>query len=270
MSIQSSGQYQQHRFVQFILPLVAFVTLCVVSDFFLLQGSNVSWLLSSSLQSDMSSSRNSGTHYSRIEFNEETSISKEQISIRTNIVDSSTESFHKFILHYTGCNAVNNILLLPVSSVENVNVAHTVKMYRKVKWMKFAHDTSEIGNNNAVLVLDSDVIIPCSDLEFAFSVWLSARDSAVGFFPRLVLEDRHGDEGTRFAYLGPMYVWWQVNCLGLHPFLDALLSFLDCFMYMCDQCSGNVLTYVTSGDADKEINSRHILRSKEPNVSSCT
>ena len=144
----------QHKFTHFILPLAIFVAFYVVYDSFILQGS-------------ISSVGNSNTqHYSRLEFDKETSVSKEKISLRVNIVDSGVESFQKFILHYTECNTVHNVLLLPLKQAENV--AHTVKLYRKVKWLKSAQDTTEIGSNNAVLVLDSDILIPCSDLEFAY------------------------------------------------------------------------------------------------------
>ena len=188
----SSGSIQ-HKFTHFVLPLAVFVLLYVVFDSYMLQGS-ISGIGNSNNQ-----------HYSRLEFDRETSASKEKISLRVNIVDSSVESFQKFLLHYTECSAVHNILLLPLKQAENV--AHTVKLYRKVKWLKSAQDTTEIGSNDAVLMLDSDLLVPCGDLEFAYSVWLSAMDSAVGFFPRLVLEDKNG----RFEYLGPMYVWWQVS-----------------------------------------------------------
>ena len=36
-----------------------------------------------------------------------------------------------------------------------------------------------------VLLLDSDVYVSCTDLHFSHGVWRSARDAAVGFFPRL-------------------------------------------------------------------------------------
>ena len=38
---------------------------------------------------------------------------------------------------------------------------------------------------DAIFSIDDDVVVPCSTLEFAFSVWQSAPDSMVGFVPRM-------------------------------------------------------------------------------------
>ena len=183
----------RHRAIYFLLPLAVCVFLYEVYNSFILRGNGGS-----------NEGKIYSQHYSRLEFNEETSASRDKISIRVNIVDGSEESFKKFVSHYTECSAVSNILLLPLKQAEKV--VFTVKPYRKVKWLKLEEDISDISTNNAILLIDSDVMIPCSDLEFAYSVWLSARDSAVGFFPRLVIEEKNG----KFEYLGPIYVWWQV------------------------------------------------------------
>lgn len=38
---------------------------------------------------------------------------------------------------------------------------------------------------DAVFSIDDDVLFPCSSVEFAFDVWLSAPDTMVGFVPRV-------------------------------------------------------------------------------------
>ena len=38
---------------------------------------------------------------------------------------------------------------------------------------------------NAIFSVDDDVVVPCDTLAFAFTVWSSARESMVGFVPRM-------------------------------------------------------------------------------------
>lgn len=38
---------------------------------------------------------------------------------------------------------------------------------------------------DAIFSVDDDVIVPCSTMDFAFSVWQSASDTMVGFVPRM-------------------------------------------------------------------------------------
>ena len=132
---------------------------------------------------------------------------QDQITIRVTVIDNHEDSLVNFLSHYSVCQAVANIHLLPTSSSEPIANTMKAKMYKKARWLKSESELSDIDSGEAVLVLDSDILITCSDLEFAHSVWLSARDSAVGLYPRLVLKDFQG----KFEYLGPLFVWWQVN-----------------------------------------------------------
>ena len=44
-------------------------------------------------------------------------------------------------------------------------------------------------HRRAVLSLDDDIMLPCSDLEHAFAVWRTDPAKMVGFFPRFI----HGE-----------------------------------------------------------------------------
>ena len=42
------------------------------------------------------------------------------------------------------------------------------------------------GDGRAVLSLDDDIMLPCSDLERAFASWRMAPRTMVGYYPRLI------------------------------------------------------------------------------------
>ena len=105
----------------------------------------------------------------------------------------------------------------------------------------------------AVLSLDDDLEIPCSTLDFAYSVWQAAPHSLVGFTPRLVTwdaggaaaagegeteEKERGSGGTGGSYRYQSsfkYVWWHgrynlilTKCCFLHrDFLSLYFSSLS-------------------------------------------
>ena len=60
----------------------------------------------------------------------------------------------------------------------------------------------------SVFSVDDDLYIPCDQLDFTHSVWRSAPQAMVGFFPRM-----HGFDGRkqRFTY----HEWWYVLTVTL-------------------------------------------------------
>ncbi|KAL6603274.1 hypothetical protein ACP70R_043635 [Stipagrostis hirtigluma subsp. patula] len=75
---------------------------------------------------------------------------------------------------------------------------------------------------DAVFSVDDDLIVPCSTLRFAFSVWQSAPSAMVGFVPRMHwLADPRGD--TKEYRYGS---WWSVWWTGTYSMVLSKASFL--------------------------------------------
>ncbi|CAI0403699.1 unnamed protein product [Linum tenue] len=62
---------------------------------------------------------------------------------------------------------------------------------------------------DAIFSVDDDVIVPCSSLEFAFSVWKTAPLTMVGFVPRMHWLDLDKSGGVFHRYGGWLSVWWM-------------------------------------------------------------
>ncbi|KAH9623314.1 hypothetical protein KSS87_005334 [Heliosperma pusillum] len=62
---------------------------------------------------------------------------------------------------------------------------------------------------DVVFSIDDDVILPCSSVELAFSIWLSAPDTMVGFVPRMHWVDKSGNSKDYYVYGGWWSVWWM-------------------------------------------------------------
>ena len=103
------------------------------------------------------------------------------ITLRVNVVDINEINLEKFINHYAFCSVVDSIHILPIK--KNFNLA--VQKIKKVRWLFSESDISEI-KTDAIMSIDSDILVSCSDLEYTFNVWSSAKSSQVGFFPRLI------------------------------------------------------------------------------------
>lgn len=97
-------------------------------------------------------------------------------------------------------------------------------------------------NADAVLSIDDDIIFPCSDVELAFSVWQSARDTMVGFVPRVHWVDHSG--GTiGYKYGG----WWMVWWTGTYSMVLSKAAFFHkkyLYMYTKDM-PASIRKYVT-------------------------
>lgn len=73
---------------------------------------------------------------------------------------------------------------------------------------------------DAVFSVDDDVIVPCSTLDFAFTVWQSAPFTMVGFVPRTHwLDKKNGD--AYYKYGG----WWSVWRMGTYSMVLSKAAF---------------------------------------------
>ena len=80
------------------------------------------------------------------------------------------------------------------SSVENLVAVASRKKDELISVQFDIHVNDDLNNRfkpidnlltDAILSIDDDVLVPCSSLETAFSVWTSAPNSMVGFVPRM-------------------------------------------------------------------------------------
>uniref|UniRef100_A0A5B7BCA8 Glycosyl transferase 64 domain-containing protein n=1 Tax=Davidia involucrata TaxID=16924 RepID=A0A5B7BCA8_DAVIN len=62
---------------------------------------------------------------------------------------------------------------------------------------------------DAIFSVDDDVIVPCSTLDFAFTVWQSAPLTMVGFVPRMHWLDGVKNGIMYYKYGGWWSVWWM-------------------------------------------------------------
>lgn len=129
----------------------------------------------------------------------------------------------KSVRHYSQCSNVHSIRVVWSESTEPPSNAlfTDLQAYVKAASVKLQIDMHKEDNLNtrfqplddlatqAIFSVDDDVLIPCDTLKFAFTVWLSARDSMVGFVPRMHWLQSEGDsELPKYTYGGWWSVWW--------------------------------------------------------------
>ncbi|KAF2315721.1 hypothetical protein GH714_040253 [Hevea brasiliensis] len=86
---------------------------------------------------------------------------------------------------------------------------------------------------DAIFSVDDDVIVPCSFLDFAFSVWQSAPSTMVGFVPRMHWLDGQKNGVPYHKYGG----WWSVWWMGAYSMVLSKAAFfhkkyLDLYTHM--------------------------------------
>ena len=108
------------------------------------------------------------------------------------------------ISHYSACQGVDAIRIVwsepnvPTErlriSVENLVSVASRKKDEFISVQFDIHVNDDLNNRfkplddlrtDAILSIDDDVLVPCSTLQTAFSVWTSAPHSMVGFVPRM-------------------------------------------------------------------------------------
>ncbi|KAI5082285.1 hypothetical protein GOP47_0002028 [Adiantum capillus-veneris] len=135
----------------------------------------------------------------------------------------------KSVQHYSQCPNVHSIRVVWSESREPPSPllftalqASVKKASKKLSYpIKLKIDMHQEDNLNtrfqpldnlatrAIFSVDDDVLVPCNTLGFAFTVWLSAHDSMVGFVPRM--HWLHGKESFNqpvYTYGGWWSVWW--------------------------------------------------------------
>ncbi|BBN04566.1 hypothetical protein Mp_3g05750 [Marchantia polymorpha subsp. ruderalis] len=148
------------------------------------------------------------------------------------------ELLKKTVAHYSSCSnvdAVNVIWSEPQPPTKELHSKLTEVTERNQVEVRFnINKVDELNNRfkpiagirtDAVFSVDDDLVIPCPTMDLAFSVWLSAPRSMVGFVPRMHWPkqsdaQKHGRE--EYTYGG----WWSVWWTGTYSMILTKASFL--------------------------------------------
>ncbi|XP_058086854.1 glycosylinositol phosphorylceramide mannosyl transferase 1-like [Magnolia sinica] len=164
------------------------------------------------------------------------------------------------VAHYASCGGTDAIRVVwsetdPPSDSLKAYLKKIVLSKSSAHKPNFRFDLHEEDNLNnrfkpikdlrtdAIFSVDDDVIIPCSTLDFAFTVWQSAPDTMVGFVPRMHWLDEEKDGVTYYKYGG----WWSVWWMGTYSMVLSKASFfhrkyLDLYTY---KMPSSIQDYVT-------------------------
>ncbi|CAH9121422.1 unnamed protein product [Cuscuta epithymum] len=173
------------------------------------------------------------------------------------------------ISHYSSCPSLSSIHIVwsdpnnpPPSLIEFLNkVVHSRLTYGQQIELKFDFNHEDSLNNrfkqlnefenDAVFSIDDDVIIPCSSVEFAFTVWKSAPNTMVGFVPRTHWVDNLKGEGQKYIYGG----WWPVWWMGTYSMVLSKAAFFHkkYLTLYTNQMPASIRNYVTKNRNCEDI-----------------
>ncbi|CAN1842582.1 Glycosylinositol phosphorylceramide mannosyl transferase 1 [Linum perenne] len=131
----------------------------------------------------------------------------------------------KSAAHYASCAGVDSIRVAwgEVESPSEKLKSDLDRIVKSKAWRKEEIGVEVVENyggrfkpiggvrTDAILSVDDDVIVPCSDLEFAFLVWRTAPRTMVGFVPRMNWLDLNAlKSGSVYhRYGGWLSIWWK-------------------------------------------------------------
>ncbi|KAL2634217.1 hypothetical protein R1flu_005696 [Riccia fluitans] len=159
------------------------------------------------------------------------------------------------VTHYSSCknvDAVNVIWSEPQPPTKELQSKLNEVTGRNQVKFRFNINTEDELNNRfkpipsleteAVFSVDDDLVIPCPAMDLAFSTWISAPRSMVGFVPRMhwPQKTKHGRE--QYTYGG----WWSVWWTGKYSMILTKASFLhkDYLELYTSRMPSSILTYV--------------------------
>ena len=123
------------------------------------------------------------------------------------------------VAHYRHCPSVKEIVVVwNDEDVPDLSTNSRLGSDVPVRFRQEAHDSlnnrfkpDPLISTKAVLSLDDDTLLWCSDIEHGFREWRRQPDALVGFFPRLILvpedHDGVGGVGRSVQYLGEREVF---------------------------------------------------------------
>ncbi|GAB4815340.1 hypothetical protein N2152v2_002386 [Parachlorella kessleri] len=114
--------------------------------------------------------------------------------------DKRLDSLKYYVQHYSQCPSVGEVLVVwnkgvpPVPQELGSHVPVRVRVEKENSMNNRYKPDPEI-RFRAVLSLDDDIMMPCSDVELGFATWRQHPDKIVGFYPRLITEGSDGRLG---------------------------------------------------------------------------
>ncbi|XP_066376514.1 glycosylinositol phosphorylceramide mannosyl transferase 1-like [Miscanthus floridulus] len=143
------------------------------------------------------------------------------------------------VTHYAACGGVDAVHVVwseprpppPLPETLRGGVLGGLNGTRRGAGVRFEINEADSLNNrfrpirglaaDAVFSVDDDLIVPCSTLRFAFSVWQSAPSAMVGFVPRMhwLTNPRGSEEEYRYGS------WWSVWWTGTYSMVLSKASF---------------------------------------------
>ncbi|CAN1158984.1 Glycosylinositol phosphorylceramide mannosyl transferase 1 [Linum perenne] len=131
----------------------------------------------------------------------------------------------KSAAHYASCAGVDSIRVAwgEVESPSEKLKSDLDRIVKSKAWRKEEIGVEVVENyggrfkpiggvrTDAIFSVDDDVIVPCSDLEFAFLVWRTAPRTMVGFVPRMNWLDMDvlKSGSVYHIYGGWLSIWWK-------------------------------------------------------------
>ncbi|XP_027359118.1 glycosyltransferase family 64 protein C4-like [Abrus precatorius] len=173
------------------------------------------------------------------------------------------------VAHYASCHSADAIHVvwseseLPSEMLKKYLNKIVVSKSQKAHKPNFRFDISADDTSNsrfkpvkdirtdAIFSVDDDVIVPCSTLDFAFSVWQSAPFTMVGFVPRMHWIDKEQNNVPYYRYGG----WWSVWWMGTYSMVLSKAAFfhrkyLDLYS---QEMPPSIQDYVSSERACEDI-----------------
>lgn len=118
--------------------------------------------------------------------------------------EARMSTLRHFVRHYSRCPSVSDIVLVwnkgkpPVPERDFDSAVPVRVRLEALNSLNNRFRQDPLIRNRAVLSLDDDIMVPCSDLERGFATWRMQPAKMVGFYPRLI-------EGTPLEFRGERY-----------------------------------------------------------------
>ncbi|KAL4451195.1 hypothetical protein ABPG77_009267 [Micractinium sp. CCAP 211/92] len=118
--------------------------------------------------------------------------------------EARMSTLRHFVRHYSRCPSVSDIVLVwnkgrpPVPELDFDSAVPVRVRLEPLNSLNNRFKVDPLIRNRAVLSLDDDIMMPCSDLERGFATWRMDPTKMVGYYPRLI-------EGTPLEFRGERY-----------------------------------------------------------------
>lgn len=207
-----------------------------------------------------------------------------QYSVMTMTYTPRLKLLYKFVKHYSACPSAGEIVIIlnGNSTYSNPQILSKISRipvrFRKEEEnsMNNRYKPDSLIHRRAVLSMDDDLLIPCKDIEIAFTEWRKETRSIVGWFPRLAEENpspKHGMESV--VYRGEPHTidtgMYNLILTGA-AFLDSRIAFplywsrkfdlLRDYVDKVRNCDDILMNFVMAGVSEDAHSVRYLRASR--------